>query len=258
MEKLIKYFVLSAIALFSISFTSCGDDDDDVDVTYKDITLKCSENFSIPNGDKATWTSSNKYIASVEGKEVTANHVGSAIISSQKGSFNVTVESSVSVFTEPCLEWSASKKAVKSYMSKYLGSATIKDDTSTSLTYNYRSAQAYLYKFENGALVSSGIGLNGNYIDSDDLFTQMTEHYIPLEVDEENYSVYFATLDLKTGVLLSLQASGSTIMYVIIYMPVKDSKSHIDFKKYRNMFGNYNSTTSDAVLNEFNKMKARF
>lgn len=206
-----------------LCLSACGGDDDEPNVKFQDITLSCDQSYTIQNGAGTTWTSSNELIASVSGNIVNAERVGEATISSSKGSFKVTVKGTVTaVYKVPCIEWGASKSTVKNFMK----GSVLDKETTNEISYNGTGAQLLtMYSFNNNALVSSGVALNGSYINSDQLVDFMLENYVPISVDKTNYLFYFVTPDNKSVVGLQLKASGHTIIYLVMYIPRTESKS---------------------------------
>ena len=249
--------ILSLLLSFTVLFCySCGKDEEP-EPQFNDISLKCEQTYTIKNGSDVNWTSSNKYIASVSGNVVTAERIGEAVISSSKGSFKVTVSgNTMQVYTIPCIEWGVTKTTVKNFM-KNSGS-TLDEETSTELTYTGTGAQILTsYTFENSGLVSSGVGLNGDYIDSEDLIDFMMERYIPVSMDEDNYAFYFVTPDNKTALGLYLKAYGSTLAYIIVYIPRSDNSRSVfmfDCSRFEE-FGFYNSS---VLKNKYEEIKAKF
>ena len=219
--KYVRAFLFVLLCtLISSTFTACGDDEPEI--KFNDITLNCGRTYTIPNGNNIMWTSSNEYIASVSGNIVKAERVGEATISSNKGSFKVKVNGSLtSVYPIPCLEWGASKSTVKNFMKGY----SLDEEESTSLTYIGTGSHLFtIYTFESGILSGSAVALNGNYIDAENLADYMLERYVPVSVDEDNYSFYFVTPDNKTMLGLFLEVYSGNIVYTIVYLP-RDSKS---------------------------------
>lgn len=248
-----NYFYFFAIVV-SLILAACGGEDEP-NVKFENATISYGQTYSIPNGKNIVWTSSNELIATVDGNIVTAKRVGEAVISSEKGSFKVSVTPTSYVFTEPCIQWGADKKSVKSYMNNVSG-VTINEDTNTTLNYKGTGkALLYSYSFENSALKGSGIGLDGDYIDAEAMADFMIERYVPIEVDEDNYSFYFVSPDKKTGVLMQLKVSGRTIIYLVVYVPVGDSRSDYDIAE---QFNEYDNAPSDVAKNVFMQLKARF
>lgn len=237
----------------SLTLSACGGDDEP-EVRFDDKSISYGQSYTIPNGNNVVWTSSNDLIASVTGNTVTAKRVGEAVISSDKGSFKITITPTTYVFTEPCLQWGANKSNVKKYMNGISG-VSINDDTSTSLTYTGTGKVIlYNYSFENGGLKSSGVGLNGDYVDAEAMSTFMIERYIPVKVDESNYSFYFISPDEKTGVLMQLTASGRTILYIVVYVPLDSSRGGVDLDE---SFKTYVNVPSDIASETFLQIKAR-
>jgi hypothetical protein len=248
-----KIIPLTLILVVALGFVAC--EEDEPSTKFEDITLNCGKSYTIPNGSGTTWTSSNEYIASISGNVVTAELVGDATISSTKGSFKVSVKGVVpNAYTIPCLNWGASKSTVKSFMS----GQTIYEETSTSISYKGTGTQILtLYTFENSKLISSGLALNGDYIDSDNLIDFILERYIPLTYDEDNYSFYFITPDGKTGLGLTLNVYGDTLVYIIAYVPFENSSRSISAIDWTE-FDKYGFKKSDLVKTQFEKIKTNF
>lgn len=216
-----KIFYLFAI-MAGFMLASCGDDEPEV--KFDDTTLSYGQTYTIPNGKNITWTSSNEYIAAVSGATVEAKRVGEAIISSDKGSFKVTVTPTSNVFVEPTLQWGSSKSTVKSFMSSKIGSASLDSETETQLSYKGSGKVVlYNYTFGDNGLKGSAVGLNALYIDTNAMSTFMIERYIPVSMDESTNSFYFISPDEKTAVLMRIQVSGSNIAYLVVYVPTNSS-----------------------------------
>lgn len=251
MKKIFYLFtILSCFVL-----TACGGDDDEPQVSYQDITLACKKTHTI-KGD-AVWTSSNKFIASVSGNVVTAERVGEATISSSKGTFKVKVTPTVSVYKEPYLKWGASKSSVKSFMS----GATIEQEKSDQLVYKGTGALINtIYHFENSGLKASGLTLDGDYINPETLMEQMLQYYLPVTMDEVNYSFYFATPDKKTAAMLKLNDYDGSICYIILYAPISGSNAEkyraasFDFKTIESAIGITNTGNHSEKFNEMKNL----
>lgn len=247
-------FITLFLTCTCILFQSCGDDDEP-NGGFKDITLNCGQTHTISNGSGAEWTSSNKYIASIAGNLVTAERVGDATISSSKGSFKVSVKGVVpEAYFIPCLNWGASKSTVKNFMKGY----TISEETSTSITYKGSGTQILtMYSFENNILASSGLALDGSYVDSDNLIDFMLERYVPVSYDEDGYAFYFITPDNKTALGLMLEVYGSNLVYIIAYAPRSNSKRSPNTINW-SQFEKFGFKKSDIVKNKFEQIKANF
>lgn len=261
MRQYIRFFTFAMMAVMGLSFASCGSDDDDdkkEEAKYSDISLTCDDKYKIPGSGDETWTSSNKYIASVsEDNVVTAKLVGEAVVSSSKGSFKVNVSSRNNVFNDPCLEWGASKSKVKSFH----GNSTPATDTDTGLAYKYAGGNAMTaYIFESGALVAAGVRLTSKYTSSESLADHLTDRYIPVTMDEENYSFYFVAPDKKTTLMLTLETSGRDIIYMITYIPSNNDKTKSGIPCHDNIISamkvSCDSAPSDAAAGEFSRIRS--
>lgn len=234
---------------------ACGGEDDEPAVKFNNQSLSYGETYSIPNGTNTEWESSNDLIVSVSGSTIKAERVGEATISSRKGSFKVTVTPNTYVYTEPCLQWWCTKSTVKSYMNK-ITTVTIKEDNSTTLNY-FGSGKVlmYNYTFENSGLKGAGAALDGDYVDANAMSDFMVERYVPVEVDETNYTFYLISPDEKTFVGMQLRVSGRTIIYLITFVPVSTSgRTTFEIPE---MFEVYKSTPSEIVKDTFEKIKTR-
>ena len=250
MKKVIYLFTFVLVC----ALCACGGDEDEPTVKFSNKSLSYGETYSIPNGSKTEWLSSNDYIVSVSGSTIKAERVGEATISSKKGSFKVTVTPNTYVYTEPCLQWGCTKSTVKSYMNK-ISAVSIREDNSTTLNYfGSGKVQMYNYTFENSGLKGAGAALNGDYVDTNAMSNFMVERYIPVDVDESNYTFYLISPDEKTFVGMQLRASGRTIIYLITFVPVLTS-GRSPFEKTE-MFGVYGNTPSEIVKDAFEKIKA--
>lgn len=217
-----KIFCFCAfVALLGLS--SCGDDDPDS--KFDDVTLRYEESYAIPNGGGSNWTSSNDLIASVSGSIVKAEHVGVATISSDQGSFEVTVTAKTNTYQDPCLEWRASKSRVKEFMKSYSGVSEYSDD-STGLAYIASKNQAVMmlnYLFESNKLTSSGIVLNTNYVSSEEIVNFLNERYIYVMFDDSDASFYFMSPEEDMAVVMQVNTIGDTVVYIVIYVPMDSS-----------------------------------
>ena len=215
-----KFIIALSVVLGLVGITSCGGDDEP-DTKFKDAEVEYGKTYTIPKGNNIEWTSANEYIATVSGATVTGVRVGTTQISSDKGRFNITVTPTSHVFKVPCLDWGCGKSTVKSFMSGY----SIKEETTTQISYSGSGAVImYLYNFENNGLKGSSLALDGDYVSTDAMSQFMVERYIPVKYDSSDYSFYFVSPDEKSVILMQLTTSGSSIYYIIVYVPT-DSKS---------------------------------
>lgn len=248
-----KVFYLIAL-VFGLALTACGGDDEP-ELKFEDVTLQYEQTYTIPNGKNTTWSSSNELIASVEGTTVTANKVGEAIISSDKGSFRVTVTPTLHVFVEPCLQWGANVNTVKSFMASKLSSLTLSKETEDALTYSSSATKVYTYVFEAGQLTSSAVGLNSDYVSSEAMADFMIERYVPVTMDQSSNTFYFISPDKKNVIMFAITSSGRTIIYLVAYAKYTPSRS-VDISP--EIFKGIKMVQSPNAASEFNKIKSQF
>ena len=147
MEKIKKLFMLMAILIPAMAFTACGGDDDEPNVPNQ--TLSVGQSYTIPSD--GTWVSDNDLIASIDGKTVKGLRVGEVAIRNGGQSFNVTVNPTITLFKDPCLDFGSSKATVKGFMSGF-PSPTEKEESLTYAEVANGTAVGYSYTFKNGKL----------------------------------------------------------------------------------------------------------
>lgn len=229
--------------------------DDEPQLRFDDVTLQYEQTYVIPNGKNTTWSSSNELIASVEGTTVRANKVGEAVISSDKGSFTVTVNPTLHVFIEPCLQWGADVNNVKLFMASKISSLALTKETGEALTYSSSATKAYTYAFESGKLTSSAVGLNSDYVSSDAMADFMIERYIPVTMDQSSNTFYFISPDKKNVIVFGITSSGRTIIYLVAYAKYTPSRS---FGVLPEIFNEMRLVQSPDASAEFNRLKSLF
>lgn len=248
-----KNLLFLSLLIASLCTVSCKKDKHDEEPDFSDITLLSGSTYDIPGGNNITWTSANDYIAKVEGGTILAGLVGRTTISSRLGSFNVTVEPTLTLFKEPCIDWGASKSIVKSYMSGY----EIYEENATGITYTgIAPVSLYLYDFENSKLSGSGVSVMERLVDSAKIGIYLAERYILIKTDEANYSLYFISPDEQTLVLCQLTAISDQIFYILAYVPYSGgTKADFDPAIY---FKNYMTAPAANAAPAFERLKSMF
>lgn len=219
MKELKMLFAVLLAVIITTSMYSCGSDDDgDDSVSLKNVTLVAGEEMTIENGSGVTWVSDNVYIASVSGTTITAKRVGTAKISSSKGSFTVTVTGSSDLYDEPYMVWGSSVSTVNSYMSSY----TLTKQTESILMYEGKKGADYiLYGFENSKLTSSAAAIPSYY--AKELVEFLNERYVYLSEEDNNY--YFLSPDKKIIVVMDVEKINSSYYYFVFYTEYTGSSS---------------------------------
>lgn len=232
-------FVLICLPL--ATFTSCGDDNQSMN-----LTLNAGETHDIGSG--SDWKSANPFVASVSGSTIEANCVGNTTVSSGSSNIKVTVKATHFDFNDPCLQWGASKSSVKSYMSKY----NLLDEESTSLGYD-GSGKTYMYNylFENGKLNASSILVKSYY--SSDIAAYLKERYYPIHVSEDDV-IYMIDAKQETFALVSVYTSGYSVYVMVIYGHYTGEKVYKAPKM--NKFIKRNSSEEKAAFNSLKEVLA--
>lgn len=244
--KNIKVLLLTALTLiFSVSFISCGGDDDD-SVSFNNLNMTAGTSASIENGKGIDWESENEYIATVSNGTVNALRVGSVRITSDKGSFTVTVSPSSDLYEEPCMKWGSSVSTVKSYMKGY----TLVGEKSNVLLYYGNGAATYIgYSFEDSKLKYSVAYIPTSYLD--ELVEFINERYV-YAYKGDDYLGY-VSIDEEIAVLVSAQYLNSKYYYAVIYCDFTSSSSSnapartiVENNALKSVFSNVLNTQADT------------
>ena len=118
-----KNVLLAAVfALAGGSFFSCSSsssDDEPFVMNERAITIQKGYKYTITHTGKASWSSEDNFVASVNDGEVTANHVGETAIYAMSGGSksqcNVTVRGLYNYFREPLCKLNATPEDVMRY-----------------------------------------------------------------------------------------------------------------------------------------------
>lgn len=255
MKKLLYFFAFAALT----GFASCSNDDNkDESMSFDDVTVNYGETYTIPNGKGLDWSTSNNLIATVDGYVVNAVREGQAIISCDKASFAFTVVPTLTLFQAPTLQWDAPISTVKSYMNSYPGVNLYSED-GESLLYQGSLNQTVVmvnYGFENNALTSAGIVINSEKVSAEDMGEYLNQRYVPVSVDDANYTFYYATPTADMAVAMRLTTVSNTVVYMISYVPMTQTKAYSDIKELFH-FDAPAATTPEAKA-IFNEIKANF
>lgn len=217
MQKNLFFLLLIMATMFAIP--SCSKDkDDEPQYKFTNQTMYNGETYTIPNSKNAKWESSNFMVAIVNDDVVTAFCAGTARISSELGSFEVTVKTKLDSFKEPYLEWGASMSEVKTFMKNY----TEGNSTSDILIYNGISpVDMYAYSFKSNRLNTAACILPTSKISAETVANFLSERYFPISA--ENNQFIFISPDKKTGVILSIETMNKKLVYYIFYLEYEDT-----------------------------------
>ena len=115
-------FALAGVSFFSCS--SSSSDDEPFSMNGRAITLQKGDKYTITHTGKASWSSEDTFVASVNDGEVTANHVGETAIYAMFGGAeskcDVTVRGLYDYFREPLCKLNATPEDVMRYETRSL------------------------------------------------------------------------------------------------------------------------------------------
>lgn len=182
-----KVLLATAVALAGASFFSCSSssDDEPFSMNERAITLQNGDKYTITHTGKASWSSEDNFVASVNDGEVTANHVGETAIYAMSGGSksqcNVTVRGSYNYFREPLCKLNATPEDVMRYETRSLD--TKKSDRTMLLYYPAMNEDidVVAYKFKNDKLESAFVSMtmHGNATQALQMMNNfMSERYL--------------------------------------------------------------------------------
>lgn len=207
-----KFLLLLVFMVPMLAFTGCGGDDEPM---LPEQTIKVGQTYTIPYDGE--WTSDNVYIANVKNKIVTGKLAGTAAISNGSKSFNIIVEPTLYFFTEPCLDFGASRQVVRNYMIdfQYVG------EVNNTLTYiDKKEKVKYGYSFEDDGLKMAMAVVPGALVTATQLGEFLAERYIPVTYADD----YIAMIspDRKMIVIIIIKIQSGSIQYGISYSLASD------------------------------------
>ena len=215
MEKIKKLFLLMVILIPAIAFTACGGDDDEPNVPNQ--TLSVGQSYTIPSD--GTWVSDNDLIASIDGKTVKGLRVGEVSIRNGGQSFNVTVNPTITLFKDPCLDFGSSKATVKGFMSGF-PSPTEKEESLTYAEVANGTAVGYSYTFKNGKLDMTMVMAHNSIASAERFGEYLAQRYVAVGANDD--IIGMVSPDKKVIIAVAVKVYSGNIMYVIVYMPNDD------------------------------------
>lgn len=154
-------FALAGVSLFSCS--SSSSDDEPFSMNERAITIQKGDKYTITHTGKASWSSDDDFVASVNDGEVTANHVGETAIYAMSGGSksqcDVTVRGLYNYFREPLCKLNATPEDVMRYETRSLN--TKKSDRTTLIYYPAMNEDidVVAYTFKNDKLESAFVSI---------------------------------------------------------------------------------------------------
>lgn len=232
-----KIFSLMLLLATATAFTSCGGDDDKDEPAKKAVLTQTS--YTMYHEDEEAikgtmisglaWNSDDEFVATAAEGIISGGYVGTAKIKSATGnlSFTVEVKPRYHTFDEPFMEWGATKATVKAKC------GTPEEESTSALLYSTGNSKApyVMYSFTNGKLTGSGVVCR--VLAASDLADFLLERYVPISVDEDDYTAVFAHCygkrgdpQVDFGVGMSYNSTVGGIL--VLYVPYDGSKSRAD------------------------------
>ncbi len=242
-----KEFSLIMLLTAMLTLISCKDDAP-LPTTY---TMYQGETQYIESltDDDLMWNSENEFVATIKSNVITGQYVGKTIVKSTTTNqmFYVEVKPRYNIYEEPCLEWGASKATIKA---KY-GTPQFEDSNNLMYQTHSYNAPVKLFVFENGELSTSVVVCS--IYTADQLGDFLMERYIPIKVDEEEYSAillhcYGEISNPQIDYGVAMQYNPSIDAILVAYTPVISSKSlpsddinfNVAFKSIEKVLGKNN------------------
>ena len=197
-----KVLVAAVFALAGVSFFSCSssNDDEPFSMNERAITMQKGDKYTITHTGKASWSSDDDFVASVNDGEVTANHVGETSIYAMSGGTksqcDVTVRGLYNYFREPLCKLNATPEDVMRYEKRSID--TKKSDRTTLIYYPAMNEDidVVAYTFKNDKLESAFVSMTmyGNATQALQMMTNfMSERYFGDGISSAGYVYMNAT-----------------------------------------------------------------
>lgn len=226
-----KVLLAAAFALAGVSFFSCSSSNDDEPFTMNEraITIQKGDKYTITHTGKASWSSEDNFVASVNDGEVTANHVGEtaiyAMYGGSKSQCDVTVRGSYNYFREPLCKLNATPEDVMRYETRSLD--TKKSDRTTLIYYPAmnENIDVVAYTFKNDKLESAFVAMtmHGNASQALQMMNNfMSERYIGGVASQGYVYINAKSVDAASKqVFVSNTISGYEGITAALYTPLK-------------------------------------
>ena len=226
-----KVLLAAVFALAGVSFFSCSSSNDDEPFTMNEraITIQNGDKYTITHTGKASWSSEDNFVASVNDGEVTANHVGETAIYAMSGGSksqcNVTVRGSCNYFREPLCKLNATPEDVMRYETRSLD--TKKSDRTTLIYYPAmnENIDVVAYTFKNDKLESAFVAMtmHGNASQALQMMNNfMSERYIGGIASHGYVYINAKSMDAASKqVFVSNTISGYEGITAALYTPLK-------------------------------------
>lgn len=227
-----KVLLAAVFALTGVSFFSCSSNNDDEPFSMNEraITIQKGDKYTITHTGKASWSSDDDFVASVNDGEVTANHVGETAIYAMSGGSksqcDVTVRGLYNYFREPLCKLNATPEDVMRYETRSLD--TKKSDRTTLIYYPAMNEDidVIAYTFKNDKLESAFVSMtmHGNATQALQMMTNfMSERYFGDGISSAGYVYMNATTTESASkfVYVTNKTPGYEGITAALYIPRK-------------------------------------
>ena len=226
--KRISFFncsLMLAVLVSGLVFTGCSETTRE-GLTPNRLSLFVGESatLSYVGDSKCRWSSAEPLIASVtQTGVVTGELVGKTTVKANNLSCDVTINPKYDTYYEPCMKWGCAQPTVQNHMYGY---DEMDDSDYKSLSYKGKGKVLfYLYTFENGKLDISGLAISSSY--ASEIGSFLSERYIPVSIDEDDYTISFADYKKSTLVIVKVYST-STLLIAYTKYPTSNSTRSID------------------------------
>lgn len=227
-----KVLLAAVFALAGVSFFSCSSsssDDEPFSMNERAITLQKGDKYTITHTGKASWSSEDTFVASVNDGEVTANHVGETAISAMSGGSksqcDVTVRGSYNYFREPLCKLNATPEDVMRYETRSLD--TKRSDRTMLFYYPAMNedVDVVAYTFKNDKLESAFVAMtmHGNSSQALQMMNRfMSERYLGSIASQGYVYINAKSVDAASKqIFVSNTISGYEGITAALYTPLK-------------------------------------
>ncbi len=228
-----KVLLAAVVALAGALFFSCSSnsssDDEPFSMNERAITIQKGDKYTITHTGKASWSSKDDFVASVNDGEVTANHVGETAIYAMSGGIksqcDVTVRGSYNYFREPLCKLNATPEDVMRYETRSLD--TKKSDRKMLFYYPAMNEDidVVVYTFKNDKLESAFVSMtmHGNASQALQMMNNfMSERYLGGIASQGYVYINAKSIDAASKqVFVSNTISGYEGITAALYTPLK-------------------------------------
>lgn len=218
-----KILFLLAVGL-PLVFASCSKDDDKkLSLSTNRVSLYFEEMENVTASEPSTWSVENKFIATVNNGLITAQHVGNTTVTAtangQTSNCNVEVKAKYHTFTEPILEFGASKSTIKSKEKRGL---LREEETSLLFKPDKSTIQSVAYIFENGKMETAGVFIKTS--SSLEATSFLIERYLVIGSGSGDI-VGLMLNELPSKATMSIAMSIESSYVLVAYMPYNKDKT---------------------------------